>query len=145
MKRRNFIKTTALATTPLLFNGIPVMASSEVDSVTLEKMALSAINCGKILVIIQQNGGNDGLNTVFPLDKWSNLVNARSNILMPESSVLTLNNNATTGLHPAMTEMKNLYNNGKMMIVQGYRIPIQIIVISEQLIFGLRHLEVIKI
>jgi uncharacterized protein (DUF1501 family) len=99
MKRRNFIKTTALATTPLLFNGIPVMASSEVDSVTLEKMALSAINCGKILVIIQQNGGNDGLNTVFPLDKWSNLVNARSNILMPESSVLTLNNNATTGLH----------------------------------------------
>lgn len=123
MKRRNFIKTTALATTPLLFNGIPVMASSEVDSVTLEKMALSAINCGKILVIIQQNGGNDGLNTVFPLDKWSNLVNARSNILMPESSVLTLNNNATTGLHPAMTEMKNLYNNGKMMIVQGVSYP----------------------
>ena len=56
MKRRNFIKTSALvATTPLLFKGIPVMASSELDSLTLEKMALSAINCGKILVIIQQN------------------------------------------------------------------------------------------
>ena len=123
MKRRNFIKTTALASTPLLFRGIPVMASSEFDSLTLEKMALSAINCGKILVIIQQNGGNDGLNTVFPLDQWSKLFNARSNILMDESSVLTLNNNSSTGLHPAMTEMKNLYNNGKMMIVQGVSYP----------------------
>jgi len=124
MKRRNFIKTSALvATTPLLFKGIPVMASSELDSLTLEKMALSAINCGKILVIIQQNGGNDGLNTVFPLDQWSNLFNARSNILMNQSSVLTLNNNSFTGLHPAMTEMKDLYNNGKMMIVQGVSYP----------------------
>lgn len=124
MKRRNFIKTSALfASTPLLFKGIPVMASSELDSLTLEKMALSAINCGKILVIIQQNGGNDGLNTVFPLDQWSNLFNARSNILMNQSSVLTLNNNSFTGLHPAMTEMKDLYNNGKMMIVQGVSYP----------------------
>ncbi len=123
MKRRNFIKTTALASTPLLLRGIPVMASSEFDSLTLEKMALSAINCGKILVIIQQNGGNDGLNTVFPLDQWSKLFNARSNILMDESSVLTLNNNSATGLHPAMTEMKNLYDNGKMMIVQGVSYP----------------------
>jgi uncharacterized protein (DUF1501 family) len=124
MKRRNFIKTSALvATTPLLFKGIPVMASSELDSLTLEKMALSAINCGKILVIIQQNGGNDGLNTVFPLDQWSNLFNARSNILMNQSSVLSLNNNSFTGLHPAMTEMKDLYNNGKMMIVQGVSYP----------------------
>jgi uncharacterized protein (DUF1501 family) len=124
MKRRNFIKTSALvATTPLLFKGIPVIASSELDSLTLEKMALSAINCGKILVIIQQNGGNDGLNTVFPLDQWSNLFNARSNILMNQSSVLSLNNNSFTGLHPAMTEMKDLYNNGKMMIVQGVSYP----------------------
>ena len=123
MKRRNFIKTTALASTPLLLRGIPVIASSEFDSLTLEKMALSAVNCGKILVIIQQNGGNDGLNTVFPLDQWSKLFNARSNILMAESSVLTLNNNSSTGLHPAMTEMKNLYDNGKMMIVQGVSYP----------------------
>ena len=123
MKRRNFIKTTALASAPLLLKGIPVMASSEFDSLTLEKMALSAVNCGKILVIIQQNGGNDGLNTVFPMDQWSRLFNARSNILMNESSVLPLNNNPTTGLHPAMTGMKDLYNNGKMMIVQGVSYP----------------------
>ena len=63
MKRRNFIKTTALATIPFALNGIPVMASSAIDSNALDVLANAAVNCGKILVIIQQNGGNDGLNT----------------------------------------------------------------------------------
>lgn len=123
MKRRDFIKTTTAASIPLVFGGIPVMASSQIESTSLEKMALAAVNCGRILVIIQQNGGNDGLNTVFPLDKWSNLTNARSNILMDSSQVLSLNNNMTTGLHPAMQEMQGLYNNGKLMIVQGVSYP----------------------
>jgi uncharacterized protein (DUF1501 family) len=123
MKRRDFIKTTAAASIPLMVSGIPVMASSQIENTSLEKMALAAVNCGRILVIIQQNGGNDGLNTVFPLDKWSNLVNARSNILMDNAQVLSLNNNLTTGLHPAMSEMQGLYNNGKLMIVQGVSYP----------------------
>nr|WP_315149782.1 DUF1501 domain-containing protein [uncultured Flavobacterium sp.] len=123
MKRRDFIKTTAAASIPLMVSGIPVMASSQIENTSLEKMALAAVNCGRILVIVQQNGGNDGLNTVFALDKWTNLVNARSNILMNNSQVLPLNNNLTTGLHPAMGEMQGLYNNGKLMIVQGVSYP----------------------
>jgi uncharacterized protein (DUF1501 family) len=123
MKRREFIKTTAAASIPLVLSGVPVMASSQIENTSLEKMALAAVNCGRILVIIQQNGGNDGLNTVFPLDKWNNLVNARSNILMDSAQVLSLNNNLTTGLHPAMKEMQGLYNNGKLMIVQGVSYP----------------------
>lgn len=119
MKRRDFIKTTAAASIPLVLSGIPVMASSQIENTSLEKMALAAANCGRILVIIQQNGGNDGLNTVFPLDKWDNLKNARNNILMDKSKVLSLNKNSTTGLHPAMSQMQGLYNNGKLMIVQG--------------------------
>lgn len=123
MKRRSFIKTSALATIPLAINGIPVMASSSIESNALDILANAAVNCGKILVIIQMNGGNDGLNTVFPLDKWTNLNNARSNILMNQSSVLPLANNSTTGLHPAMSEMKKLHDNGKLMIIQGVSYP----------------------
>lgn len=123
MKRRDFIKTTAAASIPLMVSGIPVIASSQIENTSLEKMALAAVNCGRILVIIQQNGGNDGLNTVFPLDKWTNLVNARSNILMNSTQVLPLNNNLTTGLHPAMQDMQGLYNNGKLMILQGVSYP----------------------
>jgi uncharacterized protein (DUF1501 family) len=123
MKRRSFIKKTTFTSIPLFLKGIPVVASSDLLSQSLEKMALAALNCDRILVIIQQNGGNDGLNTVFPLDKWSNLFNARSNILMDQKQVLALAGNLSTGLHPAMREMKDLYDNGKMMIVQGVSYP----------------------
>jgi uncharacterized protein (DUF1501 family) len=123
MERRKFLKTTALLSAPLLFNKIPIMASSQIESSNLQLLATAAAECGKILVIIQMNGGNDGLNTVFPLDQWSKLSNARSNILMNESQVLKLNTNNSTGLHPAMTEMQKMYNNGQMMIVQGVTYP----------------------
>jgi uncharacterized protein (DUF1501 family) len=123
MKRRKFLKSSAILSAPLLFNKIPVMASSQLESSNLEIMATAAAKCGKILVIIQMNGGNDGLNTVFPKDKWSELSNARSNILMKETDVIPLKGNITTGLHPAMKEMQKLYDNGKMMIVQGVSYP----------------------
>lgn len=123
MKRRNFLKTTAIVSAPILFNHIPVLASSSLESSNLQTMADAAANCGKILVIIQMNGGNDGLNTIFPRDKWSELSQARSNILMTESSVLPLNGNTATGMHPAMSELKNLYDEGNMMIVQNVSYP----------------------
>jgi uncharacterized protein (DUF1501 family) len=123
MKRRDFIKTTALASAPILFNGMPVMASSKIESKQLDALANATLNCGKVLVIIQMNGGNDGLNTVFPKDKYNNLFNARENILLPQSSILPLNNNSTTGFHPAMSGLKNLYDDGKMMIVQAVSYP----------------------
>jgi uncharacterized protein (DUF1501 family) len=64
------------------------------------------------------NGGNDGLNTVFPLDKWTNLNNA-FNILMNQSSVLPLANNSTTGLHPAMSANEILHD-GKLMTFKAF-------------------------
>lgn len=81
------------------------------------------MSCGKVLVIIQQNGGNDGLNTVLPIDKYTNLQNVRSNILVPRANILALNGTTTTGLNPGMTEMRNLYNNGKLTIVQAVSYP----------------------
>lgn len=122
MKRRSFIKTSTATSAALMLNGIPVMASGTGNTVFSE-MALRAAANGKSLVIIQLNGGNDGLNTIFPLDQWDNLYNARTNILMNKSSVLTLDKNLTTGLHPAMADLQSLYNNGKMMIVQGVSYP----------------------
>ena len=124
MERRKFLKTTALAATaPILFNKIPVLASSQLESSNLSTMANAALECGKILVIIQMNGGNDGLNTIFPLDQYDKLTAARSNILINENEVLKLNLNNSTGFHPATTDMQKMYNDGQMMIVQGVSYP----------------------
>lgn len=123
MERRDFIKLSSLAATPLMLRGLPVMANNVLNDNILDTMARSAYNCGKVLVIIQLSGGNDGLNMIFPFDQWDNLYAARTNILMNENQVLKLDNNITTGIHPAMTGMRDLYNEGKMMIVQGVSYP----------------------
>ncbi len=77
----------------------------------------------KILVIIQMNGGNDGLNTIIPLDKYDILGNVRSNILIPESEVLNVSDNM--GLHPSMSGLMSLYDDAQMTVVQDVGYPNQ--------------------
>ena len=75
----------------------------------------------RILVLVQLNGGNDGLNTIIPLDQYANLSKARSNILIPENKVLKLNNE--TGLHPRMSGIKKLFDEEKIGVVQSVGYP----------------------
>jgi uncharacterized protein (DUF1501 family) len=60
---------------------------------------------------------------VIPLDQYANLSPARSNILIPAADVLPLNGTTATGLHPAMTGMQSMYNNGFLSIVQSVSYP----------------------
>lgn len=119
MKRRKFIKTTAAAVAmPIILNGMPVTA--------LRKSGMyNALNDedDRVLVLVELNGGNDGLNTVIPLDKYDLLADARSNILIPETEVLKLNDD--TGLHPALNGLKALYDNAKLNVVQNVGYPNQ--------------------
>ncbi len=105
---------------PALINGISFRAFSV--SPLLQALASSS-NEDHVLVLIQLNGGNDGLNTVIPLDQYSNLSTARANILIPDTLVLPLNGYLATGLHPSMTGMQQQFNNGKISIVQGVSYP----------------------
>ncbi|HUH75295.1 MAG TPA: T9SS type A sorting domain-containing protein [Chitinophagales bacterium] len=123
MKRRNFLKNTGAISLPLFLNGFPLISANTLDDEPLEVMAKRAADTGKILVIIQLNGGNDGLNTVLPMQQWNQLINARSNILVPESSVLKIHHNDDSGLHPVMTGMQNLANDEMLTIIQGVSYP----------------------
>jgi uncharacterized protein (DUF1501 family) len=78
-----------------------------------------------VLVLIQLNGGNDGINTVIPLEYYSNYVNARTNIAIQESKVLNFEGTNKIGLHPSMTGMQELFKQGKAAVVQsvGYPAP----------------------
>jgi uncharacterized protein (DUF1501 family) len=118
MKRRDFIKNVApIAVVPFFSNKI--LAAAYTPSV-LNEAALLTIGAenDRVLVIVQMTGGNDGLNTVFPMDQYSKLMTARSNILMPDTAPLLLGSNPT-GLHPAMTGLKSLYDDHKLAVVQG--------------------------
>ena len=117
MKRRDFLKLTSAATLATTINGIPVQGFGETGAFKTRSTN------GNILVIIQLSGGNDGLNTVIPLDKYSELSSARSNILIDQSDVLPLNGQPNTGFHPSMTKLQQLFNGGKMNIIQGVSYP----------------------
>jgi uncharacterized protein (DUF1501 family) len=117
MKRRKFIQTTGLSL-PVLLNGFSLRAMSK-------SSIFSAINneTDRVLVLIQLNGGNDGLAMITPIDQYDKLANARGNILIPQSSLLNLGFN--NGLHPTMTGVKSLFDDGKMTVVQSVGYPNQ--------------------
>jgi uncharacterized protein (DUF1501 family) len=122
MKRRSFLKRgLPVATIPFLLNGFSMKAFGKGS--IFEKMLRSSTATDKVLVIIQLAGGNDGLNTVIPLDQYSALSTARANILIPENLVLPLDGTTVTGLHPSMPEIQALFNNKEAMIIQGVSYP----------------------
>ena len=77
----------------------------------------------RALVLIQLIGGNDGLNTVIPLDQYSDLAKVRRNILIPENKILGITDEV--GLHPSLGSLQNLYQDGKVNIVQSVGYPNQ--------------------
>jgi uncharacterized protein (DUF1501 family) len=121
MNRRNFFKTglPAAVTLPGLLNGFSFSAFGSAADDPLTSLLSSAASNDHILVLVQLQGGNDGLNMVIPLDMYANYYNARTNVAIPQSKVLRLNGTDESGLHPAMTELQTLYNEGKTAIVQS--------------------------
>ena len=73
-----------------------------------------------ILVVLQMAGGNAGLNTVVPFTN-DYYHRARPRIGLTEAKVLRLNDDV--GLHPAMTGFKELYDAGRLAVVQGVGYP----------------------
>ncbi|MEO8584122.1 MAG: DUF1501 domain-containing protein [Flavitalea sp.] len=121
MNRRHFFKTTvpAAVTLPGLLNGFSFRAQGATADDPLTSLIATAASNDHVLVLVQLQGGNDGLNMVIPLDQYANYYNARTNVAIPQSKVLRLNNTDKSGLHPAMTALQNMYNEGKVSVVQS--------------------------
>lgn len=123
MKRRDFIRRTAPAgiVFPALINGFTFKAFAE--SPLASALTQAPTETDHVLVIIQLNGGNDGLNMVIPFDQYDNLANARSNIIIPKNKILKLNGSSFTGLHPSMTGLQTLFDQEKLQIIQSVGYP----------------------
>ena len=74
----------------------------------------------KVLVVIQLPGGNDFMNTIVPYTN-EHYFDARKKVVIDPSDVLPINDslafNGNTG------PLKNLYDDGKVAIVQGIGYP----------------------
>lgn len=122
MKRREFIGKALPAgvVLPALINGFSLKAFGA--SSLLSAITAADDETDHVLVIIQLNGGNDGLNMVIPLDQYDNLSLARPNIILPKNKILKLGN-YNTGIHPAMTGLDSLYKEGKAQVIQSVGYP----------------------
>lgn len=108
IKRREFLKISSLATASLLMpNFLKAMTFDE----ALEQDQ-------KILIVLQFTGGNDGLNTIIPV---------RNDIYFKERSAIAINNslvlNDETGINPALSYFKELYDNGELSVMNNVGYP----------------------
>ncbi|WP_196894136.1 DUF1501 domain-containing protein [Aureivirga marina] len=109
MKRRDFLKTTGVASVTMLLPNF------------LKALEFSPSLTGhKKLVIIQLSGGNDGLNTVIPYENDIYYKN-RPTIGIGKNEVLKITDEL--GLHPSMKGMEKLFEKGYVSILNNIGYP----------------------
>jgi len=108
--RRKFLQQSALVS---LSPWIPAILPHSLQAAESKKD-------DRILVVVQLDGGNDGLNTVIPFAD-ENYAKYRRELGVPKQDVLKLTDDI--GLHPAMKPAAELFQDGRLTIVQGVGYP----------------------
>lgn len=107
MNRREMLAGTLGATFALALSSSPILASRS----------------RKVLILIELQGANDGLNMVVPYanDRYYSL---RPNIGIERSKVLDLDDQQ--GMHPSLSGVRNLFDKGYVKVFQNVGYPNQI-------------------
>jgi uncharacterized protein (DUF1501 family) len=123
MKRRTFLKSAiaTAAATPFFLDGMPVSAATPLKY--LANMPQANLN-DRILIICQLFGGNDGLNTIIPVDQ-DTYYNIRLNIAIPKNKTV---NYAGISFAPNLSYgdkggLVGLLQQGSLAVVQGIGYP----------------------
>jgi uncharacterized protein (DUF1501 family) len=105
-------------------SGLTVAASA--DHLFARALALPALPglpaaaADRVLVVVNLQGGNDGLNTVVP-HGFRQYYAARPTLAVAQRDVLRIDERI--GLNPALAPLKTMYDNGQVAIVQGAGYP----------------------
>jgi uncharacterized protein (DUF1501 family) len=115
MKRLNFVLGTV--------SGLAVVANS--DHVFAQALAQSPLpglpgSQNRCLVLVNLNGGNDGLNCIVPHGN-PQYYQMRPSLAIPATDVLAID--ANLGFNPKMQSFKAMYDKGMVAIVQGVGYP----------------------
>lgn len=112
-----------------LHDGIVLASAAATLPLFLQRSAFALAPSGspgtpdeRVLVVVQLSGGNDGLNTVIPFGQNA-YYNARKGIAIPQREALSIHQQDGLGLHPAMADLKALYDDGWLSVIQGVGYP----------------------
>ena len=105
-----------------LFRMLPLISLAPTVPGFIAKLARAAVpdRDGRILVVIQLDGGNDGLNCVVPFGDEAYAKNRRT-LKLATDRLIKISDGI--GLHPAMGEAGKLVESGRLAIVPGVGYP----------------------
>lgn len=110
-KRRDFLKQTAFIATSSLFLPRLLAASAHKEAAKYQ---------GKKLVVVQLNGGNDGLNTVIPYQEDA-YYQLRPGIAIRPEEVIPVTDEL--GFNAGLHALKTLFDNGELAIINNVGYP----------------------
>ena len=123
MKRRKFNKVLGggLLSLPIFLNNCSVKTYDD------KHLAKSVLDSDRILILIQLKGGNDGINSLVPLNQFDLYRKLRPTIGLKRNQVKkldsTLSENLQLGVHPSLMDIKALYDQGMVSIIQSVAYP----------------------
>jgi uncharacterized protein (DUF1501 family) len=114
LSRRDFVKTSLRGAS--LF----AMAPAVPGFLAATARAAAPLQDGRVLVVVQLDGGNDGINTVVPC-KDEGYARSRKALRLSADKLHKINDGV--GLHPSLTGAARLLERGELAIVQGVGYP----------------------
>lgn len=109
--RRRFLSdATVLALSP----SVPLFLPKSTHGAELDSTD------GKILVVVEFDGGNDGINTVVPFTD-EGYAKHRDQLRLPTDSLIKLT--PERGLHPACRPLADMFQQGDVAVIQGVSYP----------------------
>lgn len=100
----------------LLSSGLAGLTTLSLAPSALAQAADQVAASGKVLVILELSGGNDGLNTVVPYADDA-YYRHRPNLGLRKDQIRIIDDHF--GFNPGMSGFERLYKDGKMAIVHG--------------------------
>jgi len=101
--------------------GVLTLPAAAVLPSLFARALLGAEPSDRILVLVQLDGGNDGLNTVVPFGDDA-YYRARPGLAIARDRVLRLGD-GPCGLHPALAALRGVWDAGALGVVQGVGYP----------------------
>ena len=113
MTRRDFVK-----------NGVAAFTFSLAAPSFLSDLARAQGASSRNLIVLDLSGGNDGLSMLVPYTDAS-YYSRRPTLAIPAGTVLQVGSDSSgkaLGLHPKLTGLKDIFNQGRLALVQrvGY-------------------------
>jgi uncharacterized protein (DUF1501 family) len=112
--RRDFLRASLRSST------LVALAPAVPGFLAQTARAAGPLRDGRVLVVVQLDGGNDGINTVVP---FADEGYAKYRKVLRLSADRLLKIDRELGLHPAMGEAARLLEGGRLAIVQGVGYP----------------------